>query len=140
MLRIEHYPERLFSHEQEDEDRRREAGERNREEDREAAAERMMNKVSLVTLWVLPDEHQIVKYTFDNVELDFLPAAWLLRVTDLQASMVMGEPFPDVWLPRTVDMHAAMLFAFGHVSARYRLDYHDYREAATSGRVLPVDR
>ena len=32
-----------------------------------------MNKTALVTLWVDPAEHQIVKYTFDNVWLDFLP-------------------------------------------------------------------
>lgn len=138
VLRIEHYPERLFSHEQEDEERRQQEGERNPGEDAEAAAERMMNKVSLVTLWVLPDTHQIVQYTFDNVDLDFLPAAWLLRVTDLRASMVMSEPFPDVWLPARVEMQAGMLFAFGPMSVRYTLGYHDYREASTSGRVLPV--
>ena len=39
-----------------------------------------MNKVSLVTLWVEPKAHQIVKYTFDNVSFDFLPGAWLVRV------------------------------------------------------------
>ena len=32
-----------------------------------------MNKTALVTLWVDPVEHQIVKYTFDNVWMDFLP-------------------------------------------------------------------
>ena len=32
-----------------------------------------MNKTALITLWVDPAEHQIVKYTFDNVWLDFLP-------------------------------------------------------------------
>jgi len=50
----------------------------------------------------------------------------------------MGEPFPDVWLPQAVDMRAALLFAFGEVSVRYRIDYHDYREARTDGRVIPV--
>ena len=44
-------------------------------------------------------EHQIVKYTFDNVWMDFLPVAWLVRVDDIRASMTMGQPFPDVWLP-----------------------------------------
>ena len=32
-----------------------------------------MNKTALITLWIDPAEHQIVKYTFDNVWLDFLP-------------------------------------------------------------------
>lgn len=138
VLRVEYYPERLFAHEQEDQEARSRRGDRNPAEDVEAEYERLMNRVSLVTLWILPDEHQIVRYTFDNVDLDFLPAAWLVRVTDLRASMVMGEPFPDVWLPQAVDMRAALLFAFGEVSVRYRIDYHDYREARTDGRVIPV--
>ena len=61
-----------------------------------------MNKVSLVTIWVEPKSYQIVKYTFDNVNFDFLPGAWLLHVDDLKASMTMSQPFPDVWLPRDV--------------------------------------
>ena len=31
-----------------------------------------MNKVSLVTLWIEPTAHQMVQYTFNNVDLDFL--------------------------------------------------------------------
>ena len=42
---------------------------------RDAEFQRMMNKVALVTLWVEPKAHQIVKYTFDNVGFDFLPGA-----------------------------------------------------------------
>ena len=43
-----------------------------------------MNKTALVTLWVDPAEHQIVKYTFDNVWMDFLPAGWFVKVDDIQ--------------------------------------------------------
>ena len=53
-----------------------------------------MNKVSRVTMWVEPDQKQIVKYTFENVSLDFLPASWLVRVTELRANMLMSEAFP----------------------------------------------
>ena len=95
----------------------------------------MMNKVSLVTLWVEPASRQIVKYTFDNVSLDFLPAAWLVRVTDLTASMAMSQPFPDVWLPRDISFHVGILLAVGAFDVQYRIDYHDYREAVTSGRI-----
>jgi hypothetical protein len=107
----------------------------------DAAIERMMNKVSLVTLWIDPKSSQIVKYTFDNVSLDFLPAAWLVRVNDLKASMTMTQPFPDVWLPRDVDMFFSAMLAIGTFDARYHLDYHDYRQATTSGRIkAPVER
>ena len=83
----------------------------------------MMNKVSLVTLWVEPSQKQIVKYTFDNIGLDFLPAAWLVRVTDMRANMVMTEAFSGVWLPRRVDMTGAILLAGGPFSIAYDIEY-----------------
>ncbi|HKW00055.1 MAG TPA: hypothetical protein VJN96_09525, partial [Vicinamibacterales bacterium] len=136
VLRIEYYPARLFSHEN-DKQQRKAAEEKppSKDDDLDAAIERMMNKVSLVTLWVDPKSSQIVKYTFDNVSLDFLPVAWLLRVNDLKASMTMSQPFPDVWLPRDVDMFFSAMLAVGTFDARYHLDYHDYRQATTSGRI-----
>ena len=72
-----------------------------------------MNKVSLVTLWVEPKSKQIVKYIFDNVHFDFLPAAWLVRMEELQASMTMSQPFKDVWLPRDVDFHSRRCWRSG---------------------------
>jgi len=135
VLRIEYYPERLFDHEQNTEEDRRQRGERNRSEDQEAAFERMMNKVSLVTLWVEPASHQIVKYTFNNVNLDFLPAAWLVRLTDLQASMTMSQPFPDVWLPNAIEFYGGIMLALGPFDVRYEIEYFDYREATTSARI-----
>lgn len=138
VLRIEYYPERLFTHEQDDQARRRAEGRRDRGEDIEAATERMANKVALVTLWIEPSARQIVKYTFDNVDIDFLPSAWLLRITGAQATMTMGQPFPDVWLPSEVEMRVGAAFAAGAVDIRYRIDYHNYREAVTGGRVLSV--
>jgi outer membrane protein assembly factor BamA len=76
-----------------------------------------------------PAEHQIVKYTFDNVWLDFLPGAWLVRIDDLRASMTMGQPFPGVWLPRDMAIHAGLTLAAGSFEAGYSRDFSDYREA-----------
>ncbi len=137
VLRIEYYPARLFSHEQETQKKRAEEGRVDRREDVEAAMERLMNKVALVTLWVTPASRQIVKYTFDNVNFDFLPVSWLLRVNDIKATMTMGQPFPGVWLPRDVDMRFAAMLAIGPIDFQYRLDYLNYREATTSGRIVP---
>ena len=141
VLRIEYYPARLFSHEiDKQQHKQAEDQQTTREEDMDAAIERMMNKVSLVTLWIDPRSAQIVKYTFDNVSLDFLPAAWLLRVNDLKASMTMSQAFPDVWLPKDVDMYFAAMLAVGAFDVRYHLDYHDYKQATTSGRIkLPAE-
>ena len=141
VLRIEYYPARLFSHEQDAQQRRKDEGRSDRGKDIEAATEQMINKVSLVTLWVEPAAFQIVRYTFDNVNFDFLPAAWLLRMTDVKASMTMGQPFKDVWLPQSVEMHLAAMLAVGSFDIRYHLDYHDYKEATTSARIkLPQGR
>jgi hypothetical protein len=133
VLRIEYYPARLFRDDEEDEKRR--AKQSAREREYSEALQKLMNKVSLVTLWVTPDTHQIVKYTFDNVNLDFLPAAWLVRLNELKATMTMGQPFKDVWLPRDVRFDVSIMLAIGLIDVRYDLEYHDYREAKTSGRI-----
>jgi hypothetical protein len=85
--------------------------------------------VALVTLWIEPSTHQIVKYTFNNVAFDFLPVQWLARVNDVHASMTMGQPFPDVWLPANVEVVASVSFAVGDLDLRYAIDYSDYRRA-----------
>jgi hypothetical protein len=131
VLRIEYYPTRLFS----DDDKKtpKEIKEprkdRQRERDLEHDIERKMNKTALVTLWVDPAEHQIVKYTFDNVWLDFLPGAWLVRIDDLRASMTMSQPFPGVWLPRDIGIHAGLTLAAGSFEAGYSREFSQYREA-----------
>lgn len=130
VLRIEYYPTRLFN---DDNDRERRPDRKpNATED---TINHLMNKNSLVTLWVEPASKQIVRYTFDNVQLDFLPAAWLIRMEELKASMTMSQPFKDVWLPRDVELNFAAMLAFGMMDIKFRLDYHDYREAKTSGRI-----
>jgi hypothetical protein len=147
VLRIEYYPTKLFSDENDEkraEERRKQDPNKKEEpkkpEDKrfEDALERAMNKVSLVTIWVEPKSQQIVKYTFDNVHFDFLPAAWLLRVNDLKASMTMSQPVKDVkdlWLPQTIDWYFSAMLAIGEFDVRYHLQYHDYRQATTSGRI-----
>jgi hypothetical protein len=121
VLRVEYYPTRLFT-----EGRTRP----NRSvRDRDAEIEEKMNKVSLVTLWVDPELQQILQYTFDDIDIDFLPGRAFVRVDDLKATMRMGQPFPGVWLPRDVEMRFRMTLAVGPVDARYRVEYHDYRQA-----------
>jgi hypothetical protein len=136
VLRIEYYPKRLFD----DDDKKtpremRRDEKKSRGEQFEEEIDRRMNKTALITLWVDPKEHQIVKYTFDNVWLDFLPAAWLVRVDEIRASMSMGQPFPGVWLPREIEIGAGISLAVGSFSAGYERTFDQYREAATSYRI-----
>jgi hypothetical protein len=145
VLRIEYYPTHMFD-DDDDEKRRNEdkaKGEKAKEKSenqsrRERRAretgqriERQMNKTALVTLWVDPAEHQIVKYTFDNVWMDFLPGAWLVRVDDIRASMTMGQPFPGIWLPRDMNIHAGVTVAAGSLEAAYARKFSDYKQAET---------
>ncbi len=137
VLRIEYYPEKLFG----GTDRRRtdkQASDADHAHDREF--QRLMNKVALVTLWVEPASHQIVKYTFDNVGFDFFPAQWLVHIDDLHASMTMGQPFPDVWLPNALDLAVSMTLAVGQFDGHYALEYHDYRRADVSVKVGVKER
>lgn len=127
VLRIEYYPSELF--------REGRTRPNRRVRDREADIEEKMNKVSLVTLWVDPDAHQILQYTFDDIDMDFLPGRSVARVDDVRATMRMGQPFPGVWLPRDVEMNFRMMLAPGAVEARYRVEYHDYRQADVTYKV-----
>ena len=96
---------------------------------------RKMDKTSQVTLWVDPASHQIVKYTFDNVWMDFLPAGWLMKIDDLKAQMQMGQPFPNVWLPRNINIHAGVTFALGSMELQYRREFSNYRKADVSSKI-----
>jgi hypothetical protein len=132
VLRIEYYPTRMFG----GSDRRRnERGTTDSDKARDAQFQKLMNKVALVTLWVEPKAHQIVKYTFDNVGFDFLPAQWLVKIDDLKASMTMGQPFADVWLPNALELSLAGTLAVGQFDMRYTLDYHDYRRPDVTSKV-----
>ena len=114
--------------------KRREEQRSQKEKDLEAAIERKMNKTSQVTLWVDPASHQIVKYTFDNVWLDFLPVGWLVRIDDLRANMQMIQPFPDVWLPKNMTIHAGVTLALGSMELQYTRGFTNYRKADVSTR------
>lgn len=96
-----------------------------------------MNKVSVVTLWVLLDTHQVIRYTFDNVDWGFLPGRWLLRAEEARASMRMVEAFPDVWLPDAIEMRVRMMTAAGGLDARYDIRYDGYRLADVKTRIVP---
>jgi hypothetical protein len=144
VLRIEYYPTNLFNDDDDEktprEIKRKSRDGQRREDKIEEDINRKMNKTALVTLWVDPTEHQIVKYTFDNVWLDFLPGAWLVRIDDLRASMTMGQPFPGVWLPRGMNIHAGLTLAAGSFEATYARTFSEYRLADVKTKIsVPKD-
>jgi hypothetical protein len=94
-----------------------------------------MNKAALVTLWVDPAEYQILKYDFENVDLDFLPGRSIVRLDGMKAAMEMGQPFPSVWLPRSLRIGFDLTIALGSVDGRYAVDYYDYKVATVATKV-----
>ena len=139
VLKVEYYPTRLFSDDTDRNARRIERGQRlSKDQQMDQGIETAMNKVSLVTLWVDPKAQQIVKYTFDNVNLDFLPLAQLFRLGDLRATrgwLISMVDAKDVWLPKGIEMYAAVMIAVGQFDMRARIDYTDYKLAQTSSRI-----
>jgi hypothetical protein len=97
--------------------------------------ERAMNKVTLVTMWIDPAEHQIVRFTFDNVDFNFLPGRAIVRVDEAKASMTMGRYFDNVWLPREVAFRGAATFASGTYAFAYAREFFDYRKGEVSARI-----
>jgi hypothetical protein len=94
-----------------------------------------MNKASMVTLWIDPKAHQILQYTFDDLDWDFFPGRALVRIGDVEATMQMGQAFPNVWLPKSIEMRFQMTLAVGSVDATYHLDYLNYKEAAVTYKI-----
>jgi len=132
VLRIEYYPTKLYGDENRRRRGRRGAPPRERtekEQRQEADFLRLMNKVAVITIWVEPSTHQIVKYTFDNIDFDFLPVPWLIEIDSLKASMTMSQPFAGVWMPKDLDIGAAFTMAIGQFSFSQTIAYRDYREA-----------
>jgi hypothetical protein len=114
---------------------KREQKKADKERKQDEEIDRKFDKTSQVTLWVDPATQQIVKYTFDNVWLDFLPAGWLVKIDDLRASMQMGQPFPGVWLPHNMNIHAGFTVALGSMELQYRREFSNYRKADVSSKV-----
>jgi hypothetical protein len=139
VLRVEYYPARMFGGTDRRGDRRESREGRREPSDAEKARDKqfqhLMNKVALVTLWVEPNAHQIVKYTFDNIGFDFLPGQWLVQINEVKASMTMGQPFPEVWLPASLALTLSGTLAIGQVDMTYNLDYHDYRRPDVTSKV-----
>jgi hypothetical protein len=139
VLRVEYYPTRLFEDDPSDPERR---SRRSSSRSNEAFAReiwKVLNKTSLITLWVDPTSEQILKYVFDNVAMDFHPGQWLAQVNEARATMTMGQPFPDVWLPRALEMQFNMTMAVGRFDLRYGLEYHDYRKADVTSKITVPD-
>ncbi len=142
VLRIEYYPTGLFGdqthlHRQSKPEPGKPAKPRADSVD-EQELEQKLNKVALITLWVDPAEYQIVKYTFNITEFDFLPGRWLVRVGDAVASMTMARVLDGVWLPSRISMNVDLSVAVGSYTGRYERTFTNYKKAEVGARIRIV--
>ncbi len=133
VVRIEYYPTDLFDHNEDDQPRSRDEED---EEFDEEEFEHMFEKTSLVTMLVVPEEHQIVMWTFENVGFEFLPYRWLVRMDELHVSMVMNQPIEGVWLPREIRLSAAASTASFNLAIEYSREFGDYKLPAVGAGVV----
>ncbi len=139
VIRIEYYPTRLFD--LNDDRHRRGRGQQaakpksDKDAQMERDIDRGLNKVSQVTLWVDPKEYQIVKFTFDNPDFNFLPGRSIIRVDEARASMTMGVFFENVWLPRSLTFSGTVTVAMGSYRMRYDREFYDYRKGEVSAKI-----
>ena len=143
VVRVEYFPRRLFE-ESEEETREKKAAAEKRNAERAAKGQRpekdvtfdlQLNKVARITLWVDEERAMILKYVFENVDFDFLPAQWLVRIEDVRAEMEMAQPFPGIWLPKDMGMRFAVTLANGTYEMRYGLSFYDYRMGEVKSRI-----
>lgn len=142
VVRIEYYPTDAFFSDDDKhaddtgDDRRRRREHAEDDELDEEAIEHMFAKTSLVTLLIVPEEHQIVKWTFENVGFEFLPYRWLVRMDELHASMTMHQPIEGVWLPREISASARASTASFGLEVEYRRAFGDYKQPAVGAGVI----
>lgn len=136
VLRIEYYPRDMFS---DPSDKAKPGDTRDKKDDMEERLEHALNKVSLVTLWVDAAVNQVVRYTFDNVDFNFLPGRSFVRVDTATATMTMGQPFEGIWLPESLTVEGALTLANGTFRAEYSRRFSDYRQADVQMRFRVKD-
>jgi hypothetical protein len=108
---------------------------RNKDDEMELDIQRILNKVSRVTMWIDSEERQIVKYAFDNADFGFLPGRAIVRVDEARASMTMGRYFENVWLPKQISFGAGVTLATGSYRFTYDRSFYDYRKGEVTARI-----
>lgn len=103
-------------------------------EDEDDEYDDMVEKSMMVTLYIYPEDHQVVRMTLHNTGFDFLPGRWLVRVTGIEATMKMEKPLGDAWMPVDIFGQATMTMASGDISVSFRKQFYDYRRAKVKVR------
>ena len=132
---IEYYPDKFFGEDDDESDTNDKLGRKRDEDDEEEEFEEAFKKTTLVTMWIIPEIHQLAKITFENVGLEFLPYRWLVRIDDIRASLIMDTPAEGLWLPREIYASGSISTALNTLSVGYARKFSDYQEADVKVRL-----
>jgi hypothetical protein len=158
VVKVEYYPTRLFSDDEEREkkeisvtagganvqtaegkpgakEKPKRPPRRDKGDDVEHEIETALNKVTMVAMWIDPQDYQIVKFQFDNADWGFLPGRAIVRVDQAKATMTMGRYFDNVWLPKEIGFNFGATFAAGSYTFHYGREFYDYRKGEVSARI-----
>ena len=115
---IEFYPEGMFTEDSDDDD-----------DELDKKIERGLEKSMTATLLVIPEEHQIVRMTLDNLDFGFLPGKWVVRIDEISGVMTMAQQYGEIWLPEEIAAVGRVSSAYGDVYVRYTRRFYGYSEA-----------
>lgn len=115
---IEFYPEGMFNEGTDDDD-----------DDLDKRIERGLEKSMTATLLIIPEEHQIVRMTLNNLDFGFLPGKWMVRIGEIGGVMKMAKQYGEVWLSEEIAIVGQATTAYGDLYVRYTRRFYDYKEA-----------
>jgi hypothetical protein len=115
---IEFYPEGTFKE-----------GDDKGKENLDVKIERGLDKSMMAILYVIPEEHQIVRMELGNIDFGFLPGKWLVRIDEIGAAITMAKQYGKVWLPEEIGAAGKAVTAYGDLYVRYTRRFYDYRQA-----------
>jgi hypothetical protein len=115
---IEFYPEGMFKDDKE-----------KATDNLDVKIERGLDKSMMAILYVIPEEHQIVRMELGNIDFGFLPGKWLVRIDQIGAAMTMAKQYGKVWLPEEIGAVGKAVTAYGDLYVRYTRRFYDYRLA-----------
>jgi hypothetical protein len=88
-----------------------------------------IEKTFYVTMYVLPESHQIIRMELNNAGMDFLPGRAAVRVDKIQARMQMLKLADGNWVPDEILTSVSLMSGNGKVAVSLGQKYSEYSKS-----------